>query len=394
MCLTSSQYDQSLETSGRLSSCAGDRNKKSLHWHATTTTESSSYWQGFCQYVQPKWYFLTATLPVLLKNLVLFLLSNVIMAPGTLRMGWYYWVASNRQTFRYAPDSIRQRLDVYASACGNKNAPTVLFFYGGAWIIGYKLFGTLLARTLTRVGITVVIADYRNYPQACIPAQVDDVEAAVQWALDHVAKYGGDPDNLIVAGESAGGHLMFMALLRRALGLGATKKWNISDIKGVIAMATPLHFQSLVPTLEKQKWDRNVVQSMFAGQFDEHDPYALLLQRRQSKEMKPLDLPPIRIFHGTHDRTIPLQGVQVFYNEIVREHGVEASLKIYPGFTHIRANVQGPMSGDYTFQRDVYDAVQEWTGRLELAFPDSSSKLLQPFCPDVLVQLGTEVMPF
>jgi prenylcysteine alpha-carboxyl methylesterase len=37
---------------------------------------------------------------------------------------------------------------------------------GGAWIIGYKAWGSLLARRLSRYGVIVCCLDYRNFPQA------------------------------------------------------------------------------------------------------------------------------------------------------------------------------------------------------------------------------------
>ncbi len=36
---------------------------------------------------------------------------------------------------------------------------------GGAWTIGYKAWGAILARRLSERGMLVVCLDYRNYPQ-------------------------------------------------------------------------------------------------------------------------------------------------------------------------------------------------------------------------------------
>ena len=40
---------------------------------------------------------------------------------------------------------------------------------GGAWIIGYKAWGSLLARRLSRYGVIVCCLDYRNFPQVAAP---------------------------------------------------------------------------------------------------------------------------------------------------------------------------------------------------------------------------------
>ena len=36
---------------------------------------------------------------------------------------------------------------------------------GGAWTIGYKAWGSLLARRLSKQGLLVCCLDYRNFPQ-------------------------------------------------------------------------------------------------------------------------------------------------------------------------------------------------------------------------------------
>lgn len=40
---------------------------------------------------------------------------------------------------------------------------------GGAWTIGYKAWGSLLARRLSKQGVLVACLDYRNFPQVPIP---------------------------------------------------------------------------------------------------------------------------------------------------------------------------------------------------------------------------------
>ena len=67
--------------------------------------------------------------------------------------------------------------------------PVVLFLTGGAWIIGYKMWGTLLARTLVPFGIMVVIPDYRNYPVGTVVEMEHDVRTAIQWAFNHCGEY-------------------------------------------------------------------------------------------------------------------------------------------------------------------------------------------------------------
>lgn len=41
----------------------------------------------------------------------------------------------------------------------------VVIWAGGAWMIGYKAWGSLLGRRLSKQGVLVCCLDYRNFPQ-------------------------------------------------------------------------------------------------------------------------------------------------------------------------------------------------------------------------------------
>ena len=62
----------------------------------------------------------------------------------------------------------RNLLDLYIPyrhQLATGRVPVVVFVTGGAWIIGYKAWGALLARRLSQRGIMVACLDYRNFPQ-------------------------------------------------------------------------------------------------------------------------------------------------------------------------------------------------------------------------------------
>lgn len=86
--------------------------------------------------------------------------------------------------------------------------PTVLFFHGGGWVVGDLDTHDEPARRICRdVGAVVVSVDYRMAPEAPFPAPYDDCLAATRHVAAHISDYGGDPDRLVVAGDSAGGNL-------------------------------------------------------------------------------------------------------------------------------------------------------------------------------------------
>jgi acetyl esterase/lipase len=65
----------------------------------------------------------------------------------------------------------------------NGGAPVVVFLTGGAWIIGYKMWGTLIGRALCAHGVMLVIPDYRNFPQASGGEMIEDCDLAIQVSI-------------------------------------------------------------------------------------------------------------------------------------------------------------------------------------------------------------------
>jgi len=105
-------------------------------------------------------------------------------------------------------DHERHRLDVHTSA-ELRNAPVFVFVHGGGFTGGDKhLPGTprydCLGAWAVRNGWAGVTITYRLAPEHTWPSGAQDVAAAVAWIRGNVAAYGGDPDRIVVAGNSAG----------------------------------------------------------------------------------------------------------------------------------------------------------------------------------------------
>lgn len=58
-----------------------------------------------------------------------------------------------------------------------------------------------------RASAIVVAASYRLAPENKFPSAVEDAYAAMKWAGERIASFGGNIDKLFVAGDSAGGNL-------------------------------------------------------------------------------------------------------------------------------------------------------------------------------------------
>ena len=105
-------------------------------------------------------------------------------------------------------------LDVYRPKdMGDELRPTVLFIHGGGFRILSKDTHWVFALALARRGYVVFTINYRLAPAHPFPAAVEDVAAAYAFVTKAAPTFGGDPEQLIVAGESAGGNLTLGATL-------------------------------------------------------------------------------------------------------------------------------------------------------------------------------------
>jgi acetyl esterase len=89
-----------------------------------------------------------------------------------------------------------------------------LHIHGGGWVLGAAdLQDTMLDRIGCNAGLACVSVEYRLAPENPYPAGPDDCEAAALWLAKN-AKSEFGTDVLAIGGESAGGNLSAVTLLR------------------------------------------------------------------------------------------------------------------------------------------------------------------------------------
>jgi epsilon-lactone hydrolase len=88
---------------------------------------------------------------------------------------------------------------------------TVLYLHGGGYVLGSAFGYQAHAGALAAAAQTgVLVPDYRLAPEHPFPAAVEDALNAYQWMCDR----GVRPENLTIAGDSAGGGLALSVLIR------------------------------------------------------------------------------------------------------------------------------------------------------------------------------------
>lgn len=147
---------------------------------------------------------------------------------------------------RYGDDP-RHRLDVHSAGDGGAGAPVFVFVHGGGFVRGDKHNpGTpqydLVGAWAVRHGYVGVTMTYRLAPGHRWPSGAQDVATAVQWLRENIAGYGGDPDKIVVAGNSAGAvHVASFAAGQGAVQGGASPASiaGAALLSGIYEIRTP-----------------------------------------------------------------------------------------------------------------------------------------------------------
>jgi acetyl esterase len=94
--------------------------------------------------------------------------------------------------------------------------PTFVYYHGGAWFIGGIDASDRSSRQLAHDARAIVVSvDYRLAPEHPYPASWDDAENAFDWVVREAKRLGGSPDQVCVAGDSAGGNMAIVVTTRR-----------------------------------------------------------------------------------------------------------------------------------------------------------------------------------
>ena len=145
----------------------------------------------------------------------------------------------------YGPGD-RQRFDVYVP--GNSlddsdkanGSPLVIFIYGGSWNMGSRRDYRFAGEALAAQGFTVMVVDYRLFPEVRYPDFLTDCARAVGYGLEHARELGADPRRVFLYGHSAGAYNVAMLALDprwlRAVG------HSPDELAGWLGLAGPYNF--------------------------------------------------------------------------------------------------------------------------------------------------------
>ncbi|MGA2323604.1 MAG: alpha/beta hydrolase [Sedimentisphaerales bacterium] len=120
----------------------------------------------------------------------------------------------------------KQSFDVYIPARA-KGAPVIFMVHGGAWRLGDKSSRSVIEHKVARwvpKGFIFISTNYRMLPGTDPVEQAKDVARAIAVAQARAEFWGGDSNEFILMGHSAGAHLVALLSTYRTLSSDIVKK--------------------------------------------------------------------------------------------------------------------------------------------------------------------------
>jgi acetyl esterase/lipase len=235
----------------------------------------------------------------------------------------------------------RQKLDVYRPKQPmDAKSPVVLFYYGGGWESGNKADYKFVAEAFTSKGYVVVIPDYRVYPEVKFPAFMQDPAESAYWVKQHIADYGGDDQQVFLAGHSAGAHIAVMLSLNPEY--LAKVQLTPQDFSGTIGLAGPYDF---LPLKSKR------LMEIFGPETErwKSQPIEFVSGRN----------PPLLLLVGLKDSTVWKHNTFNLAAKIKAKSG-QVQVVEYPSYGHIDmvAKLAKPLRGEGALLNPILDFLQ------------------------------------
>ena len=230
-------------------------------------------------------------------------------------------------------DPKKHLLDLYRPA--GTGWPVLVFIHGGGWTSGDKglrvggadIYGNI-GRFYASRGIGVAVISYRLQPGVAWPDQLVDVARAVAWVHGNVARYGGDPDTIVLSGHSAGGQFAARVALDPAplAALGVDRR----IVKGLVSVSG-----AGLDLTDAESWRLGQPRGYYETRFRNGDTTDGWMREASPVRFVGPDSPPGLVIYAEGDPPELRRQGQVL-DQALRAAGVPSEITVVPGSSHTR----------------------------------------------------------
>jgi len=209
------------------------------------------------------------------------------------------------------------KLDIYRPPAGvTPKRMATIHFHGGGFTAGNKESLSERVKPYAALGYVAIAAQYRLAGQAGYPALVHDAKAAIRWVRANSTKLGIDPDRIAVVGYSAGGyHALFAA------GTGDRPEFEGNGGNAGVSSKVAACLAYYPAT--------NVPAGMLPAGSD-----AAAQKAANSTTYIATGYPPVAIFHGMKDTTIPVENSKRLVQQF-QDAQVPVEFHAFEGVPHV-----------------------------------------------------------
>ena len=218
--------------------------------------------------------------------------------------------------------------------------PVIFYVHGGGFRILSKDTHWIMGLIFARQGYVVVNINYRLAPEHRFPVAAQDTSEAWAWMVEHVERFGGDPQRVIVAGESAGANLISGLCIsatqqreepwaRRIWETACTPKAALAYC-GMLHVSQPERYRDAGISRFEYERITEVSQGYLGRTYSHHDLADVLVAfERGYTPQRPM--PPFFLPVGSKD---PIQEETHRMARALRAMGVDAQARTYEGGLH------------------------------------------------------------
>ncbi|KAI1317731.1 hypothetical protein EDD11_007905 [Mortierella claussenii] len=232
---------------------------------------------------------------------------------------------------------LEMALDVYRpnTVEGGDDRPVFIYIHGGGWTNGSKsLTGPLLTELVSREWVVVSI-DYRITSKSGYPTQLIDCKRALRWVKDEIRIFGGDPNNVIVGGDSAGGHLAaLLALTPNMAEFQPGFEKVDTTVQGCVPLSASLDLSDMKEYSHHDARTRFVKEVAFrAGSPESPENLKFLTQHSPIHKVENAKV-PFLVVHGDLDNMSSVKTARDFVQEFQRKSNASLNYLEIPGGHH------------------------------------------------------------
>ena len=210
---------------------------------------------------------------------------------------------------------------------------TIVFYHGGGFVLrNIDSHDDLCRRIAKKTNALVISVGYRLAPEFKFPIPVYDCYDALVWASENCSKWDGNPSDIVVMGDSAGGNLATATAL-------LARDENGPTISRQVLIYPCLDARLKYPSIDEFKDGYLLTKDMmlwFVNHYasSPNDILNALMSPLLSEDLT--DLPPAFVSISDHD---PLKDEAEDYYHKLLEAGNKAIFKEYKGTIHGFANL-------------------------------------------------------